>query len=288
MIKEKFMKKQNFLVVLFFLGLASFTPKAYAADISAKAYIVTDTSNNSIIVAENQNVSRAPASLTKLVTLMVVMDTKPNFEKETAITKADQIAGECGKGGGCLKTKVGTKYLLKDLFYAAMLPSANNAANALSRSTGLNPSKFVARMNAKVKALGAKSSKFYEPTGMSEKNVVTAADYSKIVTAAFKYPFLKEVAQTASYDIVALNDPAYNLTVKNNNNLLGSEEVNIIGAKNGYIGSVSGYNYGALIKTKTGKEFSVVLLGEPHMYTAYDDTKFLVKLVESLQEVALK
>ncbi len=278
-------------LVLLFLGSILFLPfTAHATEdqISAKAYIVTDVTNGNVIVAENENDSRIPASLTKLVTAMVVMDTKPDFDKEIEMTKYDQTLGECGKGGGCIKAKPGVKFKVNDLFYAALLPSANNAASALARSTGLSAKQFAAKMNAKAKSLGAKHSKFYEPTGMGKSNVITAADYSKIVTAAFsKYPYLKEVAQSDSFDMVSTNNPEYNQTVHNNDKLLGTE-VNVIGAKNGYLGSISGYNYGALVETNNGTKYAVVVLGEPHMYVAYSDTKYLVKLIEGLQVVAMK
>lgn len=264
------------------IAIISLSPlTTFAADISAKSYIVTDLKSGNVIMAENQNAARVPASLTKLVTAMVVMDQKVKLNKQIAITKYDQTLGQCGIGGGCLKTKVGVKYTVDDLFHAALMPSANNAASALARSTGLTSKQFVAKMNAKVKALGATHSKFYEPTGMGEKNVTTAADYSKIVKAAFEYPYLKQVSQKRTYDVNALNNNSYDITIKNGNQIF-ADNVNIIGAKNGYVGSISGYNYGAVVQTASGRQLSLVVLGEPHMYTAYSDSARLVDIAENL------
>jgi D-alanyl-D-alanine carboxypeptidase len=291
-IAETNMNKQKTLAIITAVSIISAMPLSttFAAGnkISAKAYIVTDVKSGNVIVGENTNLTRTPASLTKLVTAMVVMDMKVKLNKEMAITQYDQNLGECGKGGGCIKAKPGVKFSVDELFHAALLPSANNAASALARSTGLSAKQFAAKMNAKAKALGAKHSVFYEPTGMGTRNRVTAADYSKIVTAAFKYPYLKEVAQTKNFTLTASNNSAYDQTVKNNNKLLVDGKLDVVGGKNGYIGSLSGYNYGAIIKTKNGTELSVVVLGEPHMYTAYDDTSVLVKLAESVQNLALK
>ncbi len=284
-------KQKLFAITIISAFLISSVPKVtFSAEnqISAKAYVVINTKNGNVIVAENQNAARIPASLTKLVTAMVVMDMKPNFSKEIAITKYDQNLGECGRGGGCIKAKPGVKFTVNDLFHAALLPSANNAASAIARSTGLTSKQFADRMTAKAKALGAKNTRFYEPTGMGEKNSTTASDYSKIVTAAFKYPYIKEVAATKFLDIKSTNNSAYDQTVRNNNKLLSSEDIKVVGGKNGYIGSVSGYNYGAIVKTKDGTELAVVVLGEPHMHTAYSDTTILVKLVEKLQLFALR
>ncbi len=284
------MNKQKLFAITSAISILSLAPLSAGAStnqISAKSYVVTDVQTGNIIMGENTNITRAPASLTKLVTAMVVMDAKVKLNKEVAMTASDQKVGECSNGGICIKTKTGVKFSVDELFHATLMRSANNAASALSRSVGLTPAKFAARMNAKVKALGATHSHFYEPTGMSARNVVTSADYAKIVAAAFKYPYLSQVSQTESFTLTGSN-PAYNQTVKNINTLLTSGDVDTVGAKTGYIGSVSGYNFGAVFKTSAGKDIAVVVLGEPHMYTAYADAKTLVKIVEGLQVLALR
>ena len=259
---------------------------AEAPDIVAPAYAARDVATGKIVFSKNANTKYPAASLTKIVTALVVLDTNPDLKKQVAITKSDQTMGACGRGGGCIKTKPGVKYTIDALFHAALLPSANNAAAALARSTGLSTKQFAARMNAKVKALGAANSKFYEPTGMNKNNLLTAADYSKIMAAAFANPYLRDIEQKGSYDLVSTNDARYNQTVKNSNKLLAQDDLTIIGAKTGYL---TRYNFAAVLKYNGGRELSIVVLNEKHMYSAFGDTRNLaIRTQEELSQIALK
>ncbi len=167
---------------------------ADAVGINARAYVVADAKTGDVLISKNADLSWTPASLTKLVTALVVLDTKPKLNKIVAITQADQDAGWCNAGGACIKAKPGVKFTVNGLFHAALMPSANNAANALARSTGLSPQAFVDRMNKKAAALGATATHFNEPTGMDPANSITAQDYAKIVSAAFSNSYLRQVA----------------------------------------------------------------------------------------------
>src|SRR3989344_3624873 len=220
------------LVILLFLAPSN-ALAAEAPDISAPAYVARDVATGKIVFSKNANTKIAAASLTKVVTALVVLDTKPNLQKQVAITQYDQNLGACKRGGGCIKTKPGVKYTVDGLFHAALLPSANNAASALARSTGLSAKQFAARMNAKAKALGATSSRFVEPTGMNRGNIITAADFSKIMAAAFSNPYLKGIEQKTSYRLLSVNNKAYAQTVKNSNKLLANGDLDILGAKTG-------------------------------------------------------
>lgn len=279
------MNKQKtlaFLLSIFPVLVPALVP-VQASTIKAAAYIIKDNKTGNVIASENANLSWTPASLTKLVTAMVVMDARTKLSKQVAISSYDQALGACGRGGDCIKAKPGVKFTVDGLFHAALLPSANNAASALARSTGFSRAQFVARMNRKARALGAAHSHFVEPTGMSAANVITASDYSKIVSAAFKYPYLRDVAQTNYFSLNSTNNSRYNQTVHNTDRLLTSNGLEVVGAKTGYLGSRSGYNFGAVVKTASGQELSVVVLGEEHMYYAYSDVQTLASLASADQ-----
>ncbi|MBX4186807.1 MAG: serine hydrolase [Candidatus Doudnabacteria bacterium] len=250
---------------------------AQSSDVSAKAYVLIDSDTKLVVAAENPDLPWTAASLTKLVTALVVLDTKPNLSKSVTMTRSDQTVGQCSHGGVCIKSATGVKFTVEDLFNATIIKSANNAANALARSTGLSQAQFVKRMNAKAKALGATHSRFYEPTGMNPKNKITAADYGKIVATAFENPYLSAISQKSNYTLVSTNNSNYDQTIKNSNPLLTSSEVDLVGSKTGYLHE-SRYNLATVLKSN-GKQFIVVVLGEPHMYTAYADTKFLATLL---------
>lgn len=247
--------------------------------VAAPSYIVADANTGQALISKNAGQPHPPASLTKLVTALVVLDTKPKLSKTVAMSRADQIAGGCGAGGVCIKAKPGVKFSVDGLFHALLLPSANNAANALARSTGLAPGEFTARMNQKAFELGALSSSFNEPTGLDPANTITASDYTKILKAAFSNAYLRKVAGLQNYYLRSANNSRYNQSIKNNDKLLGDADINVLGAKTGYINE-SMYNFGCLIRLAGGRELAVVVLGEDHLYTAFAETKRLVGLAE--------
>jgi D-alanyl-D-alanine carboxypeptidase len=258
---------------------------ANMAGLSAQAYIVEDAKTGQVIIDKNADLPWTPASLTKLVTALVVLDAKIKLTKIIAITSADETLGACSSGGACIKAKPGVKFTVDGLFHAALLPSANNAASALAGSTGLSVDQFAAKMNQKAASLGATGSHFNEPTGMDPQNQITAADYAKIVTAAFSNDYLRKIAGLSSYPLRSTNNSRYNQTIKNTDKLLTDSDVQILGAKTGYLNEAK-YNFASLIKYK-GQELAVVVLGEDHLYTAFDETKLLADLAGVAQILAI-
>ena len=261
------------------------TDLAAAAGINAQAYVVEDVQTGKVLISKNADMAWPPASLTKLVTALVVLDTKPNLSKQMALTSFDQTLGACTSGGDCIKGVVGTKFTVDGLFHAAMMPSANNAASALARSTGLTEAQFVARMNKKVADLGATGSHFNEPTGMDPTNTITAGDYSKILIAAFSSSYLKQIAGLTSY---TLKSPTkkYTQVIKNTNKLLTADGVQVIGAKTGYLDE-SHYNFASELRYQGGPLLAIVVLGEDHMYTAFNETTELASLAQQSQMMTI-
>lgn len=254
--------------------------------INAQAYVVKDMTTGQILINKNADLQWTPASLTKLVTALVVLDTKPNLKKSVTMTVDDQIAGSCSSGGACIKSKAGVKFTVDGLFHAALMPSANNAANALARSTGLSQADFVERMNAKAALLGAVNTRFNEPTGMDPNNKITAADYVNIVSAAFSNSYLKNIAGLTQYSLRSSNNSRYNQTIKNTDKLLADADIKMLGAKTGYLNE-SQYNFASLLQYRGGDNLAVVVLGEPHLYSAFGETKILASLAETAQYLAI-
>jgi len=237
---------------------------------TAQAYVVIDVSNGQILVQKNAETIWPPASLTKLVTAMVVLDLKPKLSKTVAMTKADEV------GGARLATKAGVKYTLKDLLYASIVASTNNGINAAARSTGLSRAKFVGRMNQKAKELGATKTVFYEPSGINEKNQTTADDYAKIAQAAYKYPLIADAASRQTYSLKATNNSRYSHNLKNTNKLLGDSGYSFLG-KTGYLDE-SKYNFASLVEDLSGNKLAVVVLGSQNSTTQFREAKELAAL----------
>jgi D-alanyl-D-alanine carboxypeptidase (penicillin-binding protein 5/6) len=247
------------------------TPTTDAYNLTARAYLVLDKSTGQILVSKNADTLWVPASLTKLVTALVVMDTKPNLLKTVTMKAEDEV------GGVRIATKAGITYRVQDLLYATLVASANNATNALSRSTGLSHVEFVDRMNKKARDLGAIHTTFLEPTGISERNITTAEDFAKISKAAFENSQMRRVLATQNYNFGAVNSKKYYHRIKSTNKLLADTDMTRVGGKTGFLYE-SLYNFTAEVSDKFGNNMFVVLLGSQNSTTQFRETKELVAL----------
>jgi D-alanyl-D-alanine carboxypeptidase len=259
------------------LQISDFLVPGMDLGFSAKAYLVAERNTGRVLLSKNSSVNWVPASLTKLVAAMTVLDTNPKLSTQVKITTTDQTAGGCRAGGACLATKVGVAYSIDGLFHASLIASVNNAANALARSTGLTKEQFAEKMNEKAKSLGAINSKFYEPTGMDAANVTTAEDYAKIVAAAFANPYLQKIAIIPEYTLKSSNNSRYVHKLKNTNKLVGDDRLQQIAGKTGYLDE-SGYNFASQVKDRFGNNFVVVLFGSKSLASEFDETRQLLDL----------
>lgn len=241
---------------------------AAEAPVSARSYIVLDKASGQVLAAKDPEAPWIPASMTKLITAMVVLDLKPVWKRTVRLERDDEV------GGVRVAGRAGTRYTVKDLFYATLVPSANNAANALARSTGLSRGEFVARMNEKALTLGARSTSFVEPSGISELNITTAADYARIVQAALSHPDIRAAALTERYTVRPVGAKAGQV-LKNTNRLLHDPDLPFVGGKTGYLDE-SRYNFAAEVKDRFGSEFVVVTLGSSTQKAQFEEVKQLV------------
>jgi serine-type D-Ala-D-Ala endopeptidase (penicillin-binding protein 7) len=237
-------------------------------EFTAKSYIVLDAKTGEQLLAKDTEQLWVPASLTKLVTALVVLDAKPNLKKSIAMAKDDEV------GGARIATRAGVKYTVSDLLHASLIASANNATNALSRSIGLSKEDFVARMNAKAKELGAASTVFYEPTGIDPRNMTTASDYARITKAAFSNPSISKIAKLQKYSFRSTNNRKYSHSIKSTNKLLGDAELGSVVGKTGYLDE-SRYNFVAEVNDRLGNDFIVVVLGSSNSAAQFQETKKL-------------
>ncbi len=240
--------------------------------LTAKSYIVIDDQNGNVLAAKDSKLLWPAASMTKLVTAMVLLDLGYTPKKLITITKNDQV------GGSGVALKTGYKYTTQDLLSAALIHSSNNAAKALARSNGLSEEDFVKKMNEKAKSLGAISTSFEDPTGLSPKNLTTAEDFAKIALEALKYPEISKAAKTKTLTIRSYGKTKiYYHKLINTNQLLKDPEVAVLGAKTGYI-EESSRNFCAVVKDKFGSQFTVVLLGSQNQTTQFKEAKELINM----------
>ncbi len=248
-----------------------------APTVSAASYIVIDRVSGKVLAENNADAVLRLASLTKLMTVNLVLARKIPLTRLQPITAADQV------GGSRLGVKIGTKFTVNDLFYATLLPSANDAANALADSTKLSRPKFVADMNATAKALGLKHTVFTEPTGIDDGNVSTAREFARLAQSVFGQAAFRHYDCVAKRTIYAR--PSWKkIVLKNSDHLLTKpqyDDVLVSGGKTGYLGPDGGWNLAVELKSANGasRELTVVLMGEPMLATSEADAHALVNWV---------
>lgn len=159
---------------------------------SSSALVIDQTTGQAVI--EKQPDSVVPiASITKLMTAMVVLDAGLDLHEVIAISDDDVD----GLKGTRSRLPVGTTMTRETAMLLALMSSENRAANALGRHYPGGLSAFVQAMNRKAASLGMYSSRFEEPTGLSSNNVSTAHDLARMVTAAARYPEIRHYSTTA-------------------------------------------------------------------------------------------
>lgn len=194
---------------------------------SASALVI-DQSTGHAVLEKHPDTVVPIASISKLMTAMVVLDAKLSLQD--VITIGDEDVD--GLKGTRSRLPVGTTMTRETAMLLALMSSENRAAHALGRHYPGGLAAFVQAMNAKAQALGMYNSRFEEPTGLSSNNVSTAHDLARMVTAAARYPEIRAFSTTAEAK-VELNNRVGEF--RNTNALVRSDNWEIGVSKTGYI-----------------------------------------------------
>ncbi len=159
--------------------------------------IVVNQNTGEVIYEKNADVRASIASLTKLMTAMVVLDSGLDLNKKIKLTKADIDRVKRTTS----RLPIGTKLTRYELLKAALISSDNRAAFALSRSYPSGRKGFINAMNVKAIQLGMQNSQFRDPTGLDKRNISTAKDLLKLVRAAYQYSVIRDLTTTPSESI---------------------------------------------------------------------------------------
>lgn len=250
-----------------------FVQPAHAEEIAegslqSRSAAVLDTATNAFVKTYNADEVTPIASLTKLMTAMVFLDTQPNWDRRIAYSNTDS------RIGAKLLIRAGDTVTVRQLFHTMLIGSANNATMALVRSTGLGTSEFVRRMNVKARELGLADTAFVEPTGLDEHNVSTAREYAMLANAAFHYPAIRKTTITQVYTFTTGRGVYHR--IKNSNTLLKNASVNIRGGKTGYT-EEAGFSVVLLTqaKTESAPAYITVVLGHPNSWGRFVEAREL-------------
>ncbi|MBU1863328.1 MAG: peptidoglycan-binding protein [Candidatus Omnitrophica bacterium] len=192
----------------------------------ARSAFLYDLQSGKVIYSKNINVKRAPASLTKIVTAMVVLDHLDLQRKVRVSRKASHVQ----------PTKVyltrGEYYTAQDLLYAVLLNSGNDAAVCLAEAVAGSEGEFATIMNKKVRSFGAYNTRFINASGLpGEGQYSTAYDLALVMKEAMRYPFIRKAMREKIYTIHRPN--GRKIRLRNHNKLLWRYSKRVVG-KTGY------------------------------------------------------
>ena len=190
--------------------------------------LVQDANSGETLIAKNQGAILPIASITKLMTAMVILDANLNHAQRVAISGDDYDFVK----GTRSRLRPGTMLTRDELLLLALMASENRAAASLGRTYPGGTEAFVAAMNAKAQSLGMADSRFVDPTGLSSGNVSSARDLARMVGAAHGYPRMRQYATTESATGQAFGRPR---AFRNTNGLVRSAQWEIGLSKTGYI-----------------------------------------------------
>ena len=233
--------------------------------LSANAVIV-DAANGRQLFGKAANEVTPIASLTKLMTAMVVLDAKLPLEE---LLDVDMEDFDFLKGSGS-RLRMGATLSRDEMLRLALMASENRAASALARHYPGGNSAFIAAMNVKARGLGMKRTRFEDSTGLSPRNVSTASDLAQMVQAAATYPLIREYSTTMAHHVSV--DPSGRTLGYNNSNALvrnGAWDIQL--QKTGYIREAG--RCVVLLATIASRPMVIVLLDSIGKYTRLTDAQ---------------
>lgn len=235
---------------------------------SASAIVLDDDGN--LIYGKDVNTVRPIASITKLMTAMVILDANLDLDEQITVTKEDRdlirLTGS--------RLQYGATLSRREMILLALMSSENRAATALGRTYPGGMTNFVAHMNRKAKGLGMSNSHFADPAGLKAENVSTASDLAIMVAAADSYPLITQSTTTTRMDVRPYSGRGP-LTYGNTNRLLKNKSWDIELSKTGYINEAG--RCLVMQANIEGEDVSIVLLNSFGKLTPFGDSNRLRK-----------
>jgi serine-type D-Ala-D-Ala endopeptidase (penicillin-binding protein 7) len=257
------------------LALLAFAANAkpiHDPKLKSSSVLIIDQSDSSVLYSRHSDVPMPIASITKLMTALVVLDARQPLDEQIQITEADRDFPK----GGFSRLAVGTTLTRGDLMHLALMASENRAAHALGNNYPGGMTAMVAAMNAKAATLGMTSAHFVDPTGLSSQNVASPEDLSKLVMAAARNPSIREYSTDRRY---AVKVRRHMVEFHNTDNLVANPTWNIIVQKTGYITEAGKCLVMAAVIE--GRSVVIVLLDSLGKYTRVADAKRIKTWMEA-------
>ena len=254
-------------------GTGTQTAAVQKPEISAEAGVLYDATHNVFLFEKNADEKLYPASITKLMTALLVME-HGNLNDTVTFSKAATTNLE--SGAVTLSLTEGDKVSVKDCMYGLLLKSANEVANGLAEYVSGSVSAFADLMNQKAAALGCTNTHFVNPNGLNDPDhYSTCRDMAKIAKAAFENPTIREISSTLSYTFPATKKAAARTITPGHKMLYPTDSryySGILGGKTGYT-SLAGNTLVTCVEQNGVRLIAVVMKASG---THYTDTKAML------------
>ncbi|MDY0073113.1 MAG: D-alanyl-D-alanine endopeptidase [Thauera sp.] len=240
--------------------------------LGSSAFYVINADSGEVLLERNAETSVPIASITKLMTAMVVLDAGLNLRELLTIDKDDI---DTLKGTGS-RLGLGTRLSREDMLQLALMSSENRAASALARHYPGGHAAFIEAMNVKARLLGLWNTRFHDSTGLNPRNVSSPQDLARMVAAAAAYPLIREFSTATERE---LEVGGRQLRFGNTNGLVKLPDWSISVSKTGYISEA-----GRCLVMQTWLEEQpvvMVLMDSNGVYTRTADAKRVRKWLES-------
>lgn len=198
-------------------------------EIASGSAMIVDLQTNQVIYSSHPDLVRPIASITKLMTAMVVLDAHLPLDEKLKV----DISHTPEMKGIYSRVRLNSEISRKNMLLLALMSSENRAAASLAHHYPGGYDAFIRAMNAKAQALGMTHTRYVEPTGLSTSNVSTAGDLIKLLIATKQYPLLGQLSTTRE-DMATFSNPGYTLPFRNTNHLVYRDNWNIQLTKTGF------------------------------------------------------
>jgi D-alanyl-D-alanine endopeptidase (penicillin-binding protein 7) len=259
-------------IFLAFLALSATAKTVHDPKLKSSSVLIVDQSDSSVLYSRHPDVAMPIASITKLMTALVVLDAKQPLDEPIRISDADRDVPK----GAFSRLAVGTTLSRGDLMHLALMSSENRAAHALGNNYPGGMPAMVIAMNAKAAQLGMTNAHFVDPTGLSSQNVASPEDLSKLVIAASHNPTIREYSTDKRY---AVRVRKRLVEFHNTDNLVANPTWNIIVQKTGYITEAG--KCLVMEAVIEGRSVVIVLLDSLGKYTRVADAKRIKTWMEA-------
>ncbi|MGE6119330.1 D-alanyl-D-alanine endopeptidase [Aeromonas media] len=249
-------------------------PNPAKLQLKSGSALVMDINTGKTLYQKNPAQVRPIASLTKLMTALVVLDARQNLNQTLTIDQNDRDNLKHTYS----RVRMGTKVTRRDALHLALMSSENRMASALGRHYPGGRSAFIRAMNNKARQLGMRNSRFYDSTGLSTRNVSTARDLAKLIAAAYRQPLIRQFTQDTNKEM-RFSTPAYSLMFNNTNPLVKNPDWDVRLSKTGYTDEAGRC---LLMRAKPDQqELAIVLLNSVGKRTPVGDANRIRKWLKS-------